>query len=245
MVPRIIVSYDDTDNDRDALALGRLFASSNADLSLAYVRHTQQDEEEREALEERQAEELLERGAASLGAPEVPRRVVVHASTGEGLIELAKEENADMVVFGSDYRTAPGSVQPGTSARRLLNGGPVAVAIAPADLRARPSLDVSRIGVRSEGDDAPTATAESLAAALGASVVDAGGEPVDLLVIGSRPEAPLGRVMLSAARRYEIETAGCPVLVTPRGFTVRFRVPEPSPEPSPEPFPQPPAPAAA
>ena len=39
MTPRIIVSYDDTDNDRDALALGRLLAGGGADLSLAYVRH--------------------------------------------------------------------------------------------------------------------------------------------------------------------------------------------------------------
>ena len=39
MAPRIIVSYDDTDNDRDALALGRLLAVSGAELSLAYVRH--------------------------------------------------------------------------------------------------------------------------------------------------------------------------------------------------------------
>lgn len=232
MATRIIVSYDDTDNDRDALALGRLLAHSGADLSLAYVRHTQEEEEEREALEEKQAEELLERGAVSVGAPDMPRHVVVHASTGEGLIELVTRENAEMIVFGSDYRTAPGSVQPGTSARRLLNGGPVAVAVAPADLRSRPPAGIARIGVLSEGDDAATATAESLAAALGASVSEAGGEPIDLLVVGSRPEAPQGRVMLSAARRYEIEIAGCPVLVTPRGFTVRFPVPQPLPQPA-------------
>ena len=41
MSTRIIVSYDDTDNDRDALALGRLLAFGGAELSLAYVRHSQ------------------------------------------------------------------------------------------------------------------------------------------------------------------------------------------------------------
>ena len=40
MALKIIVSYDDTDNDRDALALGRLLAISGAELSLAYVRHS-------------------------------------------------------------------------------------------------------------------------------------------------------------------------------------------------------------
>jgi nucleotide-binding universal stress UspA family protein len=232
MAARIIVSYDDTDNDRDALALARLLAYSGADLSLAYVRHRLHEDEELEAKGQRRAEQRLEHGAASIGAPEMPRHVVVHASTGEGLIELAARQGADLVVFGSDYRTAPGSVQPGTSARRLLNGGPVAVAIAPADLRSRSSVGIARIGVLGEGDDAATATAESLAAALGASVVEADGRTIDLLVVGSRPETPQGKVMLSAASEYEIETAGHPVLVVPRGVTVRFSAPQAPPQPA-------------
>src|SRR3954465_11704971 len=88
MTPKIIVSYDDTDNDRDALALGRLLAVSGAELSLAYVRHQQAGERDREALEKRPAEELLAHGAQAIGAPDIPRHVVVHASTAEGLIEL-------------------------------------------------------------------------------------------------------------------------------------------------------------
>lgn len=233
MAARIIVSYDDTDNDRDALALGRLLAYSGADLSLAYVRHRLQEDEALEAQGQQRAEERLERGAAEIGAPDMPRHVVVHASTGEGLIELAQREGADLVVFGSDYRTAPGSVQPGTSARRLLNGGPVAVAIAPAELRSRSSVGIGRIGLLGEGDEAATATAESLAAALGASVVEADGQTIDLLVVGSRPEAPQGRLMLSAASEYEIETAGHPVLAVPRGVTVSFAAPRSAPDPEP------------
>ena len=62
MALKIIVSYDDTDNDRDALALGRLLAFSGAELSLAYVRHSFG-----ESLEQKEAEELLARGAASVG----------------------------------------------------------------------------------------------------------------------------------------------------------------------------------
>lgn len=227
---RIIVSYDDTDNDRDALALGRLFGYSGADLSLAYVRHRQQADREREVLAQERAEARLEHGAAAMGAPDMVRHVVVHASTGEGLVELATREQADVVVFGSDYRTAPGSVAPGTSARRMLNGGPVAVAIAPADLRSRSSVTVTMIGVLDEGDEAARATAESLATTLGASVGDAGSGPIDLLVVGSRPETPLGRVAISAKSEYEIETAAYPVLVTPRGITVGFAAPQ-APEP--------------
>src|SRR6476619_7498514 len=95
MTPRIIVSYDDTDNDRDALALGRLLSHGGADLSLAYVRHAQQDDPSREARSEKEAEALLERGAESIGAPDLDRHVVMNASTGDGLLELAQHERAN------------------------------------------------------------------------------------------------------------------------------------------------------
>jgi nucleotide-binding universal stress UspA family protein len=222
MSPRIIVSYDDTDNDRDALALGRLLAISGGDLSLAYVRHAHEDAEDREAQEEEHAEQLLERGAESIGAPDTPRHVIFHASTGEGLIELAERENADVVVFGSDYRTPAGSVTPGTSAQRLLTSGPTAVAIAPADLRSRSSVRIARIGVLDEGDPAADETARSLASALSAEVTEPGTGPVDLLVIGSREGTPAGRVGLSASAEYAIETSAAPVIVAPRGDAVQF-----------------------
>jgi nucleotide-binding universal stress UspA family protein len=217
MALKIIVSYDDTDNDRDALALGRLLAYSGAELSLAYVRHSQGG-----ALEEKEAEELLARGAASVGAPDMPRHVVVNAGTSVGLTELAEREKADVIVFGSEYRTAPGTVKPGISAHKLLLGGPAAIAVAPADLRSRPSVSVNTVGVIDEGDAAAAETGRSLAAALGAQVGEAGSGPVDLLVVGSRPESPTGKVTLSAASDYVIETATQPVLVVPRGVTLSF-----------------------
>ncbi len=133
MALKIIVSYDDTDNDRDALALGRLLAISGAELSLAYVRHSFG-----ESLEQKEAEELLARGAASVGTPEMPKHVVVNPGTSVGLTELAEQEGADVIVFGSEYRTAQGLVKPGISAHKLLLGGPAAIAVAPAGLREHP-----------------------------------------------------------------------------------------------------------
>jgi nucleotide-binding universal stress UspA family protein len=226
MAPRIIISYDDSDNDRDALALGRLLGYSGANLSLAYVRHFPQVDRLLEEQERRQAEELLERGARAIGAPDMARHVVLHASTGQGLLELANREKADVVVFGSEYRTPQGSVNPGTSAQRLLDGGSVAVAIAPAGLRSRSSVSVNWIGhLDGEGDDASETTALSLAAALNASVQAGDEGPVDLLLIGSREGTPAGRVELSATAGYELETATSPVLVVPRGVAVEFASP--------------------
>jgi nucleotide-binding universal stress UspA family protein len=213
----IIVSYDGTPNDDDALALGKQLAKTGAGLALAYVRHSREYDPKREEIAQHDAERRLELGANWLGQPDVPRHVVVSASTGEGLAKLAESEGASVIVFGSDYRTPPGRVEPGTSAQRLLEGGPVAVAIAPAGLRANANAEIRSIGVYAEGEDeAAKKTAEALASALGATVT-AGTDDVDLIVVGSQPSALDGRVLLSGSARYLIETARAPVLVVPKG----------------------------
>jgi nucleotide-binding universal stress UspA family protein len=219
---KIIVSYDDTDNDRDALTLGRVLGELGGEISLAYVRHTQQPDSAREALEEKEAGELLTHGAQALDDEKIERHVVVHASTGAGLWELAESESADVIVFGSDYRTAEGAVLPGTSAQRMLTGGPVAVAVAPAGFRNQ-EAKIGSIGVLAEedGDDAALDTAKSLADALGIKVADR-HEGADLLVLGSSPASPKGHVNLSARAGYAIETANTPVLAVPRGTAVKF-----------------------
>src|ERR1700722_3571458 len=103
MAIKAIVSYDDTPNDYDALTFARVLADAGAGLILAYVRHSTQTEHAREQLEEHDAQALLKRGARTLGGLDVERRVVVSASTADGLKWLAEKESADIVVFGSDY----------------------------------------------------------------------------------------------------------------------------------------------
>src|SRR5215467_12629580 len=142
MALKIFVSYDDTDNDRDALALGRLLAGSGAELALAYVRHSFG-----ESLDQHAAEELLARGAESVGTPDMPKYVVINPATSVGLGELVEQEGAGVLVFGSEYRTAKGLVKPGISAHKLLLGGSSAIAVAPAGLRSNPALSVNTVGV--------------------------------------------------------------------------------------------------
>ena len=60
MSVKIIVSYDGTRNEDDAIALGRLFAGAGAEVALAYVRHTHEPDRNRETLVEHEARELLE-----------------------------------------------------------------------------------------------------------------------------------------------------------------------------------------
>ena len=85
----IIISYDGTPNDDDALVLGRLLGASGTRLALAYVRHSREYDPGREQLAEHDAARRLEQGAAWLEQPDIARHVVLSASTGEGLAQLA------------------------------------------------------------------------------------------------------------------------------------------------------------
>jgi nucleotide-binding universal stress UspA family protein len=226
MATQVIVSYDGTDNDRDALALGRLLADAGASVALAYVRHAQASEPGREELEQQESQRRLERGAAELGRPDTPLHVVMSASTSNGLRALADREHADIVVFGSEYRTARGHVAPGTSAQRMLDGGSVAIAVAPVGLRDRVDARIATVGVSPVStDDSAVETARSIAAATGASVVAATTRDLGLLVVGSRPEAAVGRVLISATAERVLENATCPVLVVPRSKMLHFGTP--------------------
>lgn len=216
----IVISYDGTYNEDDAIALGRVFAHAGAEVSLAYVRHTPEEETSREILAQHEAEALLERGAELLGDTDTARYVVTDRSTPDGLRALAERIGADAIAFCSDSHTAQGHIAVGNSARRLLEGGPVAVAIAPAGFAKATGASVRNVGV--VGDGSAQATAESLARALGGEVVAADRHNVDALVVGSRPDAEEGRVSISAASENLIENATCPVLVVPHGRALSF-----------------------
>ena len=209
-----IVSYDGTPNDADALTLARVLGEAGARLILAYVRH------DAAAADAEFAEELLGRGAAALGETDVETRVVVHASTSEGLKELARNEDAELIVFGSEYRTPAGRVAPQQSAQKLLDGGPTAIAIAPAGYQERP---IRIIGLLAGLDDeAAIDTAHALANHFGAVVTDR-SYGVDLLIMGSRPEAQEGRTLLTAQAENAIVGTAAPVLVVARGVAVDFQ----------------------
>jgi nucleotide-binding universal stress UspA family protein len=223
MPARLIVSYDGTTNDDDALALGQRLAGEPGELALAYVRHSREYDPRREELAAHDADRRLEQGAIWLERSDVPRHVVIDPSTGTGLGKLAAAEDASVVVFGSDYRTPPGRVEPGGSAQSLLAGGTVAVAVARAGLRTGGRGAIATISVSpSEDDSAPQQTAAALAEALGAEVVAAENGGADLIIVGSSPTAPPGRIALSAAARGKLDSARSSVLVLARETPIAF-----------------------
>jgi hypothetical protein len=123
------------------------------------------------------------------------------------------------VVFGSDYRTTPGHVEPGTSAQHLLDGGSVAVAIAAAGLRTQLSSAIGSIAVPLAGptNDVARETASALAAKLGATLREASAEPVDLIVVGSQPGASASHVVIGGDVRNELNPARSSVRVLAAG----------------------------
>jgi nucleotide-binding universal stress UspA family protein len=221
-MPQVLVSYDGTRNDRDALALGRLFAQAGAKISLGYVRHAAQSDPRKEAEAQQEAEHLLTAGAALLNVSGVGEHVIFNSSTAEGLATLAAELGADVIAFGSSYRTPPGRVQLPQTAEQLLDRGvSCSLAFAPAGLRREPvEHSIGTVTVYDEGDDqAGEATAKSLAHALGAVVTE---DEADLLVVTSRAEASPGQLLLSGTTRERVESALCPVLALARGAALPF-----------------------
>ena len=223
MSVKIVISYDGTANEDDAIALGRLLAGGGAEVSLAYVRHTHEPDRDRETLVEHEAHALLERGAALFGDPSITRHVVTDRSTPEGLRRLAEREGADVIVFCSDSHTAQGHIAVGNSAQRLLEGGRTAIAIAPAGLaRAGEGARLQHIVAVGDADGSAQATAESLAGAVGGTVDPVANDDTDLLVFDSRADAEQGQVLLSSSAAQLMEVARSSVLVLPRGVALQF-----------------------
>ncbi len=223
MSSKIIISYDGTANESDAIALGALFGRAGADVEIAYVRHSHEHDRERESALQAEAQDILRRGAELLGDAGVATHVVIDRSTPEGLAALAESEGADVIVFCSDSHTAKGHVAIGNSAERLLEGGRTAVAIAPVDFAERDQAGaLRRIVAVGDGEGGARQTALALARALSGEVAPVANEDADLLVIDSRAETEPGRVSVSASASYLIEVATCPVLVLPRGRQLEF-----------------------
>lgn len=216
MATPVIVSYDGTTNDDDALALGRMLAVGGAALSLAYVRHSREYDPRREEIGAYDADRRLEQGALWLGEPDIERRVVIDPSTSAGLAKLAASEDARLILFGSDYRTPPGRVEPGGSAQGLLEGSPVAIGVAAAGLRTRADERIQTISVAGSSNGAAHQTADALARALAAHALEGAGN-ADLIVVDSQSNGPEGKISLGGPTRAQLDSALGSVIVLPRG----------------------------
>ncbi len=219
----VIVSYDGTPNDDDALILGRALSGGGKALALAYVRHSRILDPRREELAQHDAERRLGAGIDLLGDPAISSHVLFNASTNEGLERLAAEQGAALIVFGSDYRTAPGRAEPGNTAQRLLDSGPLAIAVARAGLRLSAEEPLATVCAANPGDDpAVSTTVDAIAERLGLVEVEPDAGSVDLIVVGSQPGVTPGTLVLSGSARAALNTARGSVLVLARERPLRL-----------------------
>jgi nucleotide-binding universal stress UspA family protein len=218
MGTKIIVAYDGTPHAEDAIALGReLAAALDAGIVLAHVYRDSVDAPRgRDDFLRRQSEALLE-GAAAGASGGLERRAVGATTTARGLRELAAEEGALAIVFGSAYDGPAGHVHPGSAARRLLQNAASALALAPAGFRDRERRTLSRIAAAHD-DAEGSARRAAGAISRGEQLVDE--TSADLLVIASREGAQPGAVMLGPSGQQALHAAVQPVLVLPAGVTV-------------------------
>jgi len=129
---RVVIGLDGSDSAGEALLLAQRLADPNSLLVLAGIEahrpfrlpHGRDPQSlagllaaARAELEGRWTVTCVERAAAS---------------AARGLTEIAEEQRADLVVLGSRRSGPEGRITPGRTALRLLQGGPCAVAIAPA-----------------------------------------------------------------------------------------------------------------
>jgi nucleotide-binding universal stress UspA family protein len=114
---------------------------------------------------------ILERLTEPLSdLPRVRRLALADPAPARALLAAAEIAEAQLIVVGSSHAGFHGRLHPGSTAARLLQGAPVAVALAPQGHRLRPQLRHERISAAFDGSanaHAALQTAAQLADASG------------------------------------------------------------------------------
>jgi nucleotide-binding universal stress UspA family protein len=173
MFTKIVVGYDGTEHARAAVKLARaLVDPTEAGLTVAGICQFDprtQDFDPRFADVDSSLRAEVERAARETGGI---AKLVPAASPERGLVELAQDEHADLIVVGSSRRSRRGRVLAGSLARHLLHTSPCAEAIAPHGLHER-SVTLELVGVGYDGSfesREALAAAEALARSAGAGL---------------------------------------------------------------------------
>ena len=217
MAIKIIVSYDGTANEADAIALGGLFARAGA-RGCARLRTPQR------------GDRLRHRGQGAAGPRGRPvRRPLdahllhhrpLHARRARGAGHRPGRRG-DRFLLGLAHGQRPcrrRQLRPAPDRRWLVRRRDRPAAFAERD----PNQPLGTIVAVSDGDGGARETAESLAAALGATVAPVVNDDAGMIVLDSRAEAEPGRVSISSSAGYLIDVARCPVLVLPRSRPLAF-----------------------
>ena len=186
----LLVGYAPDGHGRAVLHLAAMLAhSAGDDLLLAAVvpvwwpPSPARVDAEYQAELQRAAGDALEAARGRL-PDNMPVATVVHQarSTPAGLLELAEQHAASLVVVGSSTSGGHGSVTLGSATSRLLHSSPIPVALAPRGFRVGPAA-------RDEGDGRLGGSSDDLVVAA-AGVAARVGARLRLASFAVRPRAP-------------------------------------------------------
>lgn len=155
---RLLIGLDDTPQGEDALVLGGLMADVLTATpvvvsALPYPRHLvgAMDASGLQRALETDTAERFQRARELLAPLHTETRAVASQAPARALYEAAADDDALMVVIGSDHRGALGRVLPGSAGRSLLHGAPCAVVVAPKGYAEQDEHRLVRIGVAFDG----------------------------------------------------------------------------------------------
>jgi len=154
MYRKILVGYDDSDQAKDALALGGQIAdATGAELTLVGVSQFDpvwQDWDPHFRDADAEFGDQLRAAAESAGAgvEHVPS-----SSPARGLHDLAEKLQADLVVVGSSHQGRAGQILAGSTGMALLHGAPCAVGIAPDGYRERVRDGITGVTLGFDGSE--------------------------------------------------------------------------------------------
>ena len=178
MRPKIVIAYDATPAAADGLALGALLGNlRGADLIVARVLpHTTSTEATERALQasfRATLQETREAAAEFLGDRPFELWPVFGESVAEGIDDLAGDQGAELIVFGSPHHGTVGRALLGTAGEDASSGAPCAVAVAPRFFRHHEPFEAPVVGVAFDGSPESSAALDAavpLARAAGATL---------------------------------------------------------------------------
>jgi nucleotide-binding universal stress UspA family protein len=166
-----------------------------------------------------------ERGKAALHLASMFARSSGHdLSAPAGLLQLAEEHEANLIVLGSSSAGLFGHVALGSVTDRLVHSSPVSIALATRGFRCRPGSKVVRVTNEAlaqveELSEAPrkVETAIGHGETRAEAVDEIGWEQGDVLVVGSSGIGPVAQVFLGFRATKILRHSPVPVVVVPRG----------------------------
>lgn len=189
MYRKILVGYDDSDQAKDALALGKQLAdATGAELVAAGVFQFDPiwggfDRYFREA--EVEYARKIEEAAKAVGAQ---AEATPSSSPARGLHELAEEIEADLILVGSAHHGRVGQTLAGSVGVALLHGSPCAVGIAPHGYRGRTGNGIGAVAVGFDGSDE-----SGLALMAAMRLASETGAKLKLVSVAEAPPISLGK----------------------------------------------------